>query len=92
MNTTQFQLRFEVYQALMQHYTQTPLIIPTNTLSYQKFSHTAGGGVGDAFTATANLSVENIDSMFILLPENTNQQTCYYQPYLSDVRVLTSMK
>ena len=87
MNITQFQLRYEVYQSLMQHYVENPLIIPTNTLSYQRFAHSATSGAGDHISATANLPVENIDSMFILIPENDKQQTCYYQPYLSNVRV-----
>ena len=87
MNTTQFQLRYEVYQALMQHYVEHPLIIPTNTLSYQRFAHGATSNGNTQLTATANLPVENIDAMFILLPESDSQQTCYYQPYLSEVRV-----
>ncbi len=86
MNTCQFQLRYEVYQSLMQHYLANPLIIPTNTLAYQRFSHTTGPNDSN-LTATANLPVENIDSVFILIPENDAQQTCYYQPYLDSVRL-----
>ena len=87
MNITQFQLRYEVYQSLMQHYVENPLIIPTNTLSYQRFAHSASSGNDAHISATANLPVENIDAMFLLIPEDDKQQTCYYQPYLSHVRV-----
>ena len=90
MNTTQFQLRFEVYQALMAHYVENPLIIPTNTLSYNRFSHSSGSnaaGGTNYIQATANLPVENIDSIFVLVPENERQQTCFYQPHLTDVRL-----
>ena len=90
MNTTQFQLRYEVYQALMAHYVENPLIIPTNTLSYNRFSHSSGSnpfGGTNYIQATANLPVENIDSIFVLVPENERQQTCFYQPHLSDVRL-----
>ena len=85
MNVTQFQLKYEVYQGLMQRYIENPLIIPTNTLSYQRFAHsnTAAGAV----QATANLSVENIDALYVFIPENDNQQTCFYQPYLTNVRM-----
>ena len=90
MNITQFQLRYEVYQALMAHYVENPLIIPTNTLSYNRFSHSSGSnpaGGTNYIQATANLPVENIDSIFVLVPENERQQTCFYQPHLSDVRL-----
>ena len=71
----------------MQHYVENPLIIPTNTLSYQRFAHSASSTGDSHLTATANLPVENIDAMFILIPENDTQQTCFYQPYMSNVRV-----
>ena len=90
MNTTQFQLRYEVYQALMAHYVENPLIIPTNTLSYNRFSHSSGSnpvGGTNYIQATANLPVENIDSIFVLVPEKEQQQTCFYQPHLTGVRL-----
>ena len=86
MNTTQFQLKGEVYQALLQHYMEAPMIIPTNTLSYQRFAHSSSN-TDTLVQATANLPVENLDSLFFLLPHNDNQTTCYYQPYLTAVRV-----
>ena len=85
MNITQFQLKYEVYQGLMQRYIENPLIIPTNTLSYQRFAHSNASG--DAVQATANLPVENIDALYVMIPENENQQTCFYQPYLTNVRM-----
>ena len=85
MNITQFQLKYEVYQGLMQRYVENPLIIPTNTLSYQRFAHSSTSG--EAVQATANLPVENIDALYVMIPENENQQTCFYQPYLTGVRM-----
>ena len=85
MNITQFQLKYEVYQGLMQRYIENPLIIPTNTLSYQRFAH--ANTHGEAVQATANLPVENIDALYVMIPENENQQTCFYQPYLTGVRM-----
>ena len=85
MNITQFQLKYEIYQALLAKYTENPLIIPTNTLSYQRFAHSHT--TGNQMQSTANLPVENIDALYVLIPELENQQTCFYQPYLTDVRM-----
>ena len=85
MNITQFQLKYEIYEGLMAHYTENPLIIPINQLSYQRFSHSATGG--DNIHAIANLPIENCDSIFLLFPTSSNQTTCFYQPYLSNTRL-----
>ena len=85
MNRTQFQLQYGVYEALVNHYTENPLIIPINQLSYQRFSHSASGG--DNIHAIANLPIENCDSIFLLFPNTSNQTTCFYQPYLSNTRL-----
>ena len=85
MNTTQFQLRYEVYQALMSHYIETPLIIPTNVLSYYRFTHQTNNE--GTIHAIANLNAENVDSMYVLIPESPVQTTCFYQPYLTQVRM-----
>ena len=37
INMTQFQLRYEVAEALRAHYMEVPMIIPTNLLNYQRF-------------------------------------------------------
>ena len=85
MNITQFQLKYEIYESLMAHYTENPLIIPINQLSYQRFSHSATGGSN--IHAIANLPIENCDSIFLLFPTSGNQTTCFYQPYLSNTRL-----
>ena len=90
MNITQFQLKYEVYEALMNHYTETPLIIPINLLHYNRFAHQASLDDSVQETemhATANLPIENCDSIFLLFPNNDTQTTCYYQPYLSGCRL-----
>jgi hypothetical protein len=85
MNLTTFQLRDEVFQGLRQMYAEQPLIIPTNILHYARFSGEPGNG--SIFHATLSQSLENCDSVFILVPNNNNQTTCFYQPYLQDVRL-----
>lgn len=85
MNITQFQLKYEVYEGLIAHYTEQPLIIPINLLTYQRFSHSNSSD--SAIHAVANLPVENCDSIFLLFPTTANQTTCFYQPYLRDCRL-----
>jgi hypothetical protein len=94
MNTTTFQLRYEVFEGLRQMYSESPLIIPTNILTYQRFSgepmpaDDGGSGANGAhFHATLSQSLENCDSLFILTPNNNSQQTCFYQPYLKELRL-----
>jgi hypothetical protein len=69
-------------------YAEQPLIIPTNILHYARFSGQPGSNVADTtFHATLSQALENCDSVFILVPKNVNQTTCFYQPYLESVRL-----
>lgn len=87
MNITQFQLRYEVFEGLRQHYAERPWIIPTNILQYSRFSGQPATWTGQSYHATLSQSLENCDSIFILIPQSTNQQTCFYNPYLKEVRM-----
>jgi hypothetical protein len=88
MNLTTFQLRFEVFEGLRQMYAEQPLIIPTNILHYARFSgQPTGNAVGNTFHATLSQCLENCDSIFVIVPNNTNQTTCFYQPYLNGMRM-----
>jgi hypothetical protein len=88
MNLTTFQLRFEVFEGLRQMYAEQPLIIPTNILHYARFSGQPTDNTrGAAFHATLSQCLENCDSIFILVPNNTNQTTCFYQPYIESMRM-----
>ena len=85
INLTQFQLRYEVAESLRAHYLEAPLIIPTNILTYQRFS--MSNTQDNNLLCVANLPVENVDALFILVPHTSNQRTCFYQPYLKNVRL-----
>jgi hypothetical protein len=85
MNTTTFKLRYEVYEGLRQMYAEQPLIIPTNILTYGRFSGEPSGGTD--FHATLSQCLENCDSVFILVPFENGQHTCFYQPYLKEMRL-----
>jgi hypothetical protein len=88
MNLTTFQLRFEVFEGLRDMYSQQALIIPTNVMHYSRFSGQPDKNTADTvFHATLSQSLENCDSVFILVPNNTAQTTCFYQPWLKEVRL-----
>jgi hypothetical protein len=88
MNTTTFALRFEVYEGLRQTYAEQPLIIPTNILTYGRFSgEPSGNEDGANFHATLSQCLENCDSIFVLVPFENGQHTCFYQPYLRELRL-----
>jgi hypothetical protein len=88
MSTTTFLLRYEVFEGLRQMYAEQPLIIPTNILTYARFSGQPGANQNGAiFHATLSQSLENCDSVFILCPNQNDQTTCFYQPFLKEVRL-----
>ena len=88
MSTTTFQLRYEVYEQLRQMYVENMLVIPTNILQYGRFSGIPANTIeGTPFHATLSQNLENCDSLFILVPFEHGQHTCFYQPYLKDVRL-----
>jgi hypothetical protein len=88
VHITTFQLRYEVFEGLRQLYSEQPLIIPVNILTYSRFSGQPGGNAaGVPFHATLSQSLENCDSIFILIPNDSDQTTCFYQPYLKEVRM-----
>jgi hypothetical protein len=88
ISITTFQLRYEVFEGLRQMYAEQPLIIPTNILNYGRFSGEPGANTdGTIFHATLSQSLENVDSIFILVPFMSDQTTCFYQPYLRELRL-----
>jgi hypothetical protein len=85
---TTFQLRYEVLEGLRQMYAEQPLIIPVNILTYSRFSgQPSNNAAGETFHATLSQSLENCDSVFVLIPSDPDQTTCFYQPYLKEMRM-----
>jgi hypothetical protein len=88
MSQTTFQLRYEVFEGLRSMYADQPLIIPTNILTYGRFSgKPSGKDDGHTFHATLSQSLENCDSIFVLVPHEEGQRTCFYNPYLRELRL-----
>jgi hypothetical protein len=87
-STTTFQLRYEVYEQLRNMYSENMLVIPTNILQYGRFSgYPSGMTDGTPYHATLSQNLENCDSIFILIPFTHGQHTCFYQPFLRQVRL-----
>ena len=84
MNTTSFLLRSDVFLALKAKYTAKPWIIPCNVLQYARFS---GAPHNSDFHCTLSTSVENLDSIYILFAQNSEQHTTFFNPYLQDVKI-----
>jgi hypothetical protein len=83
-----FQIQSSVNDALRAKYMEEPLIIPTNILQYAKFSGQPGNNNdGTSVLATLSQCLENCDSIFLLVPNNNFQETCFYQPYLDKIRL-----
>jgi hypothetical protein len=88
-NQVTFQIQSAVNDALRAKYMEEPLIIPTNILQFAKFAgQPASNADNISFQATLSQCVENCDSIFLLVPNNNFQETCFYQPYLKDVRLM----
>jgi hypothetical protein len=69
-------------------YAEQPLIIPVIILTYSRFSGQPGGNnQGENYHATLSQSLENCDSLFVLIPNDPDQTTCFYQPYLQEMRM-----
>ena len=84
MNATSFFLRSDVYLALKAKYTAKQCIIPCNVLNYARFS----GETHDSdFRCTLSTGVENLDSIYILFAQNSEQHTTFFNPYIQDVKI-----
>ena len=72
---TQFELMYDVYDALKARYMNRPLTIPVNKLDFGRF---AGSMVKNSSTYTA--AVSNVESIFILPFVDDNHHTICFNP------------
>lgn len=87
MNLATFELRTDIYQGLKLKYMEKPFILPTNTLTITKM---VGEMSASELNAHTSLSLENCDTLFVLLPESPNHKTCYFNPNLIGVQMAIS--
>ena len=74
---TQFELMYDVYDALKARYMQKPLTIPINKLDYGRF---AGKLDVAQFSSTYTAAVSNVESIFILPFHDDDHHTICFNP------------
>jgi hypothetical protein len=74
---TQFELMYDVYDALKARYMARPLTIPVNKLDYGRF---AGIMKNDTTSSTYTAAVSNVESIFILPFHDDNHHTICQNP------------
>lgn len=80
-----FGIASDVYDELVQHYCQTPLTFPTQTLSFAPLANTLNkkGNGSSSITLTPRF----VDSLFLLFPLKQRHRTCYKNPHLTQMQI-----
>ena len=78
---TQFELMYDVYDALKARYMQKPLTIPVNKLDYGRF---AGNMKNSGISSTYTAAIQNCESMFILPFTDDLHHTVCMNPEFED--------
>lgn len=77
---TQFELMYDVYDALKARYLARPLTIPVNKLDYGRFAGNINGGASGQTSSTYTAAVSNVESIFILPFHDDNHHTVCQNP------------
>lgn len=80
-----FGIASDVYDELVQHYCQTPLTFPTQTLSFAPLANVinkSGNG-----SSSITLTPRFVDSLFLLFPLKQRYRTCYKNPQLDNMQI-----
>jgi hypothetical protein len=78
-NLATFQLRADVVEELKAKYLERPLTFPVNFFIINRF---AGIPKLDALSHVLSTTINNCDTMFMLVPNTTNSNTCFYNPFI----------
>ena len=74
----------DIYQALVQRYTQQELIFPTQILTFTSMSKTIGAGHG---STTQTITPRFVDSIFFLFPLTANHHTVFKNPLFTNFQL-----
>ena len=74
----------DIYQALVQRYTQQELIFPTQILTFTSMSKPLGAGHG---STTQTITPRFVDSIFFLFPLTANHHTVFKNPQFSNFQL-----
>jgi hypothetical protein len=83
-NLATFQLRADVVEELKAKYVERPLTFPVNFFLINRF---AGTPSMQSMSHILSTTVNNCDTLFLLVPSTPNQVTCFYNPYIKNFQL-----
>jgi len=84
-----FGVRPETLQAISQMLASSPLILPAQELDYTAYSAVPNAGGLDT---SIQYTYDNVESISLMFPTTTNQQTCFYNPNLAGLQLTIDNK
>jgi hypothetical protein len=83
-NLATFQLRADVVEELKAKYLERPLTFPVNFFSINRF---AGIPNMDQLSHILSTTVNNCDTLFLLVPNTPNSLTCFFNPFIKNFQL-----
>jgi hypothetical protein len=79
-----FKIKQAVVQALLQHYSETPMVIPTEIVrGYSFTTPPADGGLN----CVINLTMPHVKEVVVLFPRLASDLTCFLNPMLENLQI-----
>jgi hypothetical protein len=83
-NLATFQLRADVVEELKAKYLERPLTFPLNFFSINRFAGIPNMGQLSHILST---TVNNCDTLFLLVPNTPNSLTCFFNPFIKNFQL-----
>jgi hypothetical protein len=84
-NLATFQLRADVVEELKAKYVERPLTFPVNFFLINRFAGMPNMAAG--LSHILSTTVNNCDTLFLLVPNTTNSTTCFFNPYITNFQL-----
>jgi hypothetical protein len=83
-NLATFQLRADVVEELKAKYLERPLTFPVNFFNINRFAGTPSMAQISHILST---TVNNCDTLFLLIPNTPNSLTCFFNPFIQNFQL-----
>jgi hypothetical protein len=83
-NLATFQLRADVVEELKAKYLERPLTFPVNFFNINRF---AGSPTLATLSHILSTTVNNCDTLFLLVPNTPNSLTCFFNPFITNFQL-----
>jgi hypothetical protein len=83
-NLATFQLRADVVEELKAKYLERPLTFPVNFFNINRF---AGSPNMQQLSHILSTTVNNCDTLFLLVPNTPNSLTCFFNPFIQNFQL-----